>query len=112
MSTNLGDLLKKAGLQAGPPAPEPEPGVVEVPEPGAWFARKVVLRTTRAGRSGKLVTAIQGVLRDHELLAQTLRKQLGVGVTVEDEQVLVQGDQTKRLDPLLRAQGAKTIILG
>ena len=108
MSTNLGDLLKQAGLKA---TERTEQDAVEPPPPeGALFAAKVVLRVTKRGRGGKTVTEIQGVLRDLDELAKTLRKRLGVGTTVEADLVVVQGDQLKRLTPVLTELGAKRIV--
>lgn len=113
MSTNLGDLLKKAGFAPSAEPVSAGPAEPDVPEePGARFARKVVLRITRAGRGGKQVTTIDGVLRDPDELARSLRKQLGVGVTVDGEQLVVQGDQASRLEPILREAGAKTVVRG
>jgi len=108
MSTNLGDLLSKAGFQASESSPDaPEPTAPQ----GPLFGPKVVLRISRAGRRGKTVTEVQGVLRDHADLAKQLRKKLGVGVTAEAELLIVQGDQRKRLEPMLAEQGAKKIVL-
>lgn len=108
MSTNLGDLLKQAGLRA---TERSEQEAVEPPPPeGAQFAAKVVLRVTRRGRGGKTVTEVQGVLRDLDDLAKSLRKSLGVGTSVEGELILVQGDQLKRLVPALTELGAKKVV--
>lgn len=113
MSTNLGDLLKKAGFTpSGAPVPADPPEPEAPDDPGAWFGAKVVLRITRAGRGGKQVTEVAGVLRDRDELARTLRKQLGVGVSVDGELVVVQGDQVARLEPLLREAGARTVVRG
>lgn len=109
MSTNLGDLLKQAGFADTGSAPEPEAALAE-PE-GPLFHSKVVLRATKKGRGGKTVTEVQGVLRDREQLAKDLRKQLGVGTSVEGELIVVQGDQRKRLEALLAKRGAKKIVL-
>ncbi|MEZ4317632.1 MAG: translation initiation factor [Myxococcota bacterium] len=109
MSTNLGDLLKKAGFEASARGAEPEPAAV--PEAGVQFGPKVVLRATKRGRGGKTVTEIQGVLTSLDALARDLRTQLGVGAKPEGELIIVQGDQRTRLAALLEARGAKKVVV-
>ncbi|TNE85009.1 MAG: translation initiation factor [Deltaproteobacteria bacterium] len=112
MSTNLGDLLRGLGLEgnATPETPaEPEaPATPE--EPG--FANKVVLRVSRKGRGGRTVTLIQGVTEGREALAKTLRKRLGLGVKAEGDELVVQGDQRDRLEPVLVELGVGRIVRG
>lgn len=109
MSQNLGDLLKAAGLAASPQSEAPaEPSAPDAA--GVSFGAKVVLRATRAGRGGKTVTEIQGVLSGHDALARELKKQLGLGVKVEGELLVAQGDQRDRLEKILTARGVKKIV--
>ena len=110
MATNLGDLLRAQGFEA---SGAPEPAVEEEPiDPGALFAPKVVVRISRKGRGGKTVTEVQGVLRDHKKLAKKLKKSLGTGARVEDDQLVVQGDQRDRVVAWLEREGAKRIVRG
>jgi translation initiation factor 1 len=79
------------------------------------FANKLVVAKSRKGRGGKTVTAIRGLVGTAdqlEELARELKKALGVGASVEDGEVLVQGEQEKRVAAWLEAKGAKRVILG
>jgi translation initiation factor 1 len=76
---------------------------------------RAVVRLERSGRGGKEVTvvehlAIAASARDEWLKA--LKAALGCGGTVEDERLVLQGDQRKRLPALLRARGVKKVTLG
>ena len=86
----------------------------KVAEPSKAIARAVV-RLERSGRGGKEVTvvehlAIAASARDEWLKA--LKAALGCGGTVEDERIVLQGDQRKRLPALLQARGVKKVIIG
>jgi translation initiation factor 1 len=88
---------------AAPTATEPKP-----------IARAVV-RLERSGRGGKEVTVVEHMsiarsARDEWLKA--LKAALGCGGTVEDERLVLQGDQRKRLPALLQARGVKKVIIG
>lgn len=109
MATNLGDLLRAKGFDSsGDEAPEPEPTAA----PGARFAPKVVVRATRKGRGGKTVTTVQGLTGDLKAEAKALKKTLGTGARVEDDLVVVQGDQCDRVVAWLEREGAKKVVRG
>jgi translation initiation factor 1 len=77
--------------------------------------RRAVVRLERSGRGGKEVTvvehlAIAAAARDEWLKA--LKAALGCGGTVEDDRLVLQGDQRKRLPALLEAHGVKKVTLG
>ena len=76
---------------------------------------RAVVRLERSGRGGKEVTvvehmAITASARDEWLKA--LKAALGCGGTLEDERLVLQGDQRKRLPALLQARGVKKVTLG
>jgi translation initiation factor 1 len=76
---------------------------------------RAVVKLERSGRGGKEVTvvehmAIAASARDEWLKA--LKTALGCGGTVEDERLVLQGDQRKRLPALLQARGVKKVTLG
>jgi translation initiation factor 1 len=76
---------------------------------------RAVVRLERSGRGGKEVTvvehlAIATTARDEWLKA--LKAALGCGGTVEEERLVLQGDQRKRLPALLQARGVKKVTLG
>jgi translation initiation factor 1 len=110
MGTNLGDLLSAAGLKASEGAEQPEaPAEAAEPE-GPSYAPKVVVRRTKKGRGGRTVTLVQGVTAGHELVAGTLKKELGTGARVEGDEVVVQGDQVERVARWLQSQGVKKVV--
>lgn len=76
---------------------------------------RAVVRLERSGRGGKEVTvvehlAITSAARDEWL--KTLKAALGCGGAVEDERLVLQGDQRKRLPDLLQARGVKKVTIG
>jgi translation initiation factor 1 len=96
------------------PAPAPADGDT-TPAPAAKSIPRAVVRLERSGRGGKEVTivehlAIAASARDEWLKA--LKAALGCGGTVEDERLVLQGDQRKRLPALLQSRGVKKVILG
>ena len=108
-----------AGDTKGAPAP-PADGSILRKGPTAAAATpkpipRAVVRLERSGRGGKEVTvvehlAITTTARDEWL--QALKAALGCGGTVEDERLVLQGDQRKRLPALLQARGVKKVTIG
>lgn len=73
------------------------------------------MRLERSGHGGKSVTRVEGPgLVGVELsgLARELAKSLGVGVRVDGDELLVQGDQRERLDEALRRRGLSNVRRG
>jgi translation initiation factor 1 len=88
------------------------------PEPRAKEAAKgparAVVRMERKGRGGKEVTAVEQLgLKPKELESwlKDLKNALGCGGVVEDEAIVLQGDQRKRLPGLLTARGVRKVIV-
>jgi translation initiation factor 1 len=97
---------KRAELPPGksPPAKPAPPG----PE-------RAVVRMERAGRNGKEVTVIEQLgLPEKELQAwlKALKQALGCGGTVEDRNLVVQGDHRDRVKAWLEKRGVKRISVG
>ena len=106
----LGSLLQASGLEAAVPAAGPVAATAA--GPAAAKPGRVVLRREKKGRGGKTVTT----LTRHGLspaalapLAKGLRKALGCGATVEDDVVVLQGDQRDRAADLLEAEGWRVV---
>jgi translation initiation factor 1 len=109
---SFGALLAARGLHASEEAAAKEPAP-EVPAPRGWSdVRRVVLAMTRKGQGGKTVTVLSGTglgSNDLEVAARDLKRTLGVGARVEDDAIVVQGDQRERLRPWLSAQGVREV---
>ncbi len=75
----------------------------------------VRLKRETKGRKGAGVTLVTGVpVSDTELekLARTLKARCGVGGSVKNGVIELQGDQRHQLKPLLEAQGFQVKIAG
>lgn len=70
--------------------------------------QKLRLSMERAGRGGKTVTLVRGFVgtaADCLALCKLLKQKCGVGGTVKDGEIIVQGDHRQRLAEILRQEG-------
>ncbi|HSM91506.1 MAG TPA: translation initiation factor [Anaeromyxobacteraceae bacterium] len=109
-------FAKLAGLKADvPTAPAPAaPPAAAKPPPKPPPARAVV-RIERKGRGGKEATVIEKLaLPPKELAAwaDSLKRSLGCGGAVEEDAIVVQGDQRERVRRWLEAKGVAKVIAG
>lgn len=107
-------LLKAQGLVAPDAEPSPDP-VPEETAPAARLAdvERAIVRHTRKGRGGKTVTLIEGLDGlDLAAIAKRIRTALGCGASVEEDCVVVQGDQRDRVARWLEAEGVGRITRG
>lgn len=110
LAVTLGALLGREASPASPPPQSPPPDRSEKERPGLP-PRAVLARETK-GRGGKTVTAVSfrgGVPHSMEAVAKEIRTALGCGGTVEDERIILQGDQIERASAWLAAKGVKTV---
>ncbi|MCR5351031.1 MAG: translation initiation factor [Bacteroidales bacterium] len=82
----------------------------ETPEADTLPAQKqrLIVRIDRRRRAGKQVTLVDGFVGradDLAALAKTLKTRCGVGGTVEEGQILIQGDLRDKLVTLLSGLG-------
>jgi translation initiation factor 1 len=106
------DTLPSAPVQPEPPvAPAPASAVKPT---GRTYARAVV-RMERSGRGGKEATVIEQLqltAREREFWLKALKSALGCGGSIEDDTIMLQGDQRERLKRILADRGVKKVIVG
>jgi len=76
---------------------------------------RAVVRMERKGRGGKEVTVVEQLgLKgaDIESFLKELKNALGCGGAVEQDTLVLQGDQRKRLPAILEARGVRKVIVG
>jgi translation initiation factor 1 len=99
-SSTDGDLRKARDRPAAPP-----------PAAGG----RVKVRRETAGRRGKAVTTVAGLPLDEagvRRLAGRLKKRCGVGGSVKDGVVELQGDHRDAVVEVLRAEGFDAVLAG
>jgi translation initiation factor 1 len=104
--------VKREELPAGPAA-APVKEAKETKE--LRGPARAVVRMERKGRGGKEVTVVEQLgLRAAELETwlKALKNGLGCGGTVEDDTLVLQGDQRERLPALLTARGVRKVTVG
>lgn len=82
--------------------PEPEPETL------APAQQKLHVRIERSGRGGKTVTIVDnfiGTSDDLNALGKKLKASCGVGGSIKDGQILIQGDHRDRIVTLLNSLG-------
>lgn len=70
--------------------------------------QKLRVSIEKKGRGGKTVTLVTGFIgNDNDLkeLGKTLKTKCGVGGTVKDGEIVIQGDFKQRITDLLKAEG-------
>lgn len=66
--------------------------------------QKLIVRIDKKGRGGKQVTVVEGFVgkeEDMEALGKMLKSKCGVGGSVKDGDILVQGDQREKIINIL-----------
>lgn len=61
----------------------------------------------RAGKKASIVSGFQGSNSELEILAKQLKTKLGVGGTVKDGEIIIQGDYVAKMKELLIQLGYK-----
>ncbi len=108
--------LSSAGLPEAPAHPLP----ANAPEAPAKSARKhrgrVDILRVKAGRGGKTVTVVKNFvgigLPEKEQLAKAMQKACGVGGTVKDGQIEIQGDKRTEVARILEEANFQPVFAG
>lgn len=115
----LADVLRGAGVPVSDAPPEPAPVTTPPPTapppggPDLSACAKLVVRRERKGHGGKTVVVVSGLgatLR--EPVMRGLKKALGCGAHVADADVVVQGDNARRVAEWLTKHGARKTVQG
>jgi translation initiation factor 1 len=103
----------KGRVPDGPADPEPVASPASADRAVRSISRAVV-RIERTGRGGKEVTVVERLTlapAEREAWLKELKAALGCGGQVEGDALVLQGDQRKRLPPLLTARGVKNVTV-
>jgi translation initiation factor 1 len=104
--------LSGEGLPPGPADSAP-PGEAK---PARKSRGRVDILRQKAGRGGKTVTVIKGFvgigLPEKEQLAKAMQKACGVGGTVKNGQIEIQGDKREEAARILSAAGFRPVFAG
>jgi translation initiation factor 1 len=76
---------------------------------------RAVVRMERSGRGGKEVTVIEHMAlspKEREDWLKALKAGLGCGGVIEGNDLVLQGDQRKRVPKILEARGVKKVTIG
>ncbi len=72
--------------------------------------QQLLILLDKSGRAGKQVTVVKGFTGktgDIEVLSKKLKTKCGVGGSVKDREILMQGDQREKLVKILQQEGYK-----
>ena len=92
-------------------SPEPETNVEAFPQDNNIVQKEpLTVLTDKKGRNGKIATIIEGFLCEDtkvEEIARKLKQKLGVGGSMRNGEILIQGDRKKEVTELLQSMGFK-----
>ena len=77
----------------------------ETPEKKYQRLRVSIEKKGRGGKTVTLITGFEGKEDDLKELGKTLKTKCGVGSTVKDGEIIIQGDFKQRIINLLKAEG-------
>jgi len=109
------EALSSEGLPDPPPETLPLTRSNRANTPNRNRGRVDILRTT-AHRGGKTVTVVKGFvgigLPEKEQLAKTMQKACGVGGTVKEGRIEIQGDKRAEVARILTEAGFRPVFAG
>src|SRR6185503_20895496 len=96
--------------------PQPEQGVNEKASRKSKNRGRVDIIRQKAGRGGKTVTVVKGFvgigLPEKESLARAMQKACGVGGTVKDGQIEIQGDKREEVARIITEANFRPVFAG
>ena len=95
-------------------APPAAPAARHIENPSAKGPARAVVRIERSGRGGKEVTVVEQLGLPDAVMTdwlKALKASLGCGGSVEGDDLVLQGDQRKRVPELLTARGVRRITV-
>tara|TARA_B100000767_G_scaffold275585_1_gene313494 strand:- start:4464 stop:4805 length:342 start_codon:yes stop_codon:yes gene_type:complete len=105
MSKKLNSLADLANLKFDDLAPDPKPQEnKEIP----FAKQQLEAQFSNKGRAGKTVTVIRGFDGDEpdlKLLGKTLKKAIGVGGSIKNGEIIIQGNYRDQLMKILSDMG-------
>ena len=107
--TSLADLAK---MQFENLAPDPEP---QESEAVVFEKQHLEAHFSNKGRAGKTVTLIKGYegeVQDLKALAKALKNKVGVGGTVKNGEIIIQGNFRDKIMDYLRLEGHQVKRVG
>jgi translation initiation factor 1 len=87
-----------------------EPGEKEESETAAPAQQQLYVSLDKKNRKGKKVTLVEGFTgsaEEHRILSKELKSRCGVGGSVGDNNILIQGDFRDRVVAILQEKGYK-----
>lgn len=75
---------------------------------------RAVVRLERTGRGGKEVTVVEHLelsQKELEVWLKALKSGLGCGGVIEERNLVLQGDQRERIEPLLVKRGVRKVTI-
>ncbi len=112
MSKKLNSLEELAKIKFENLAPDHDPLPDSEPE---FIAQDLEAHFSNKGRAGKTVTLIKGFegsTEDLKTLAKRLKQAVGVGGSVKDGAIIIQGNYREQLIQILTAMGHKVKRIG
>lgn len=104
--------LELTGLPPGPPDPIPDPNS----KPARKNRGRVDIQRQTGGRGGKTVTVVKNFvgigLPEKERLAKQMQKACGVGGTVKEGRIEIQGDKRDEVARILTEAGFRPVFTG
>lgn len=78
---------------------------VSTPDPSEQILRVLIDRKSRKGKTVTLIKGFVGSSEDRDQLCKFLKSKCGVGGSVKDDEIIIQGEKKKRIIELLIAEG-------